>query len=90
MFAKTLIMKLMFRMMGIPTCEEVDQFAYDFLAGQLDAKITHQVKRHLKTCKNCQKFMVSYRKTYALAQNLPPPTLDSEFKEKMFEFLSKK
>lgn len=87
MFAKTLAMKMMFRMMGLPTCREVDQFAYDFLEGQLDPHITRQVARHLKTCKNCERFMTSYRKTRFLDQSPPSIALDPEFKQKMLEFL---
>ena len=90
MSAKTLAIKMMFRMMGIPTCEEVDRFSYDYLEGQLDPKITRQVERHLRSCKNCKRFIESYRKTRALGQRSSFIILDSEFKEKMVEFLSKK
>ncbi len=90
MSVKTRMMKWMFRMMGLPTCEEVDQFAYNFLEGQLDPKTTQQVERHLKTCKNCHRFMESYRKTRALGQSPSSIALDPEFKEKMLEFLSGK
>lgn len=71
--------------MGLPSCEEVDQFAYDFLEGRLDLKTTRQVERHLETCKNCQRFMASYRKTRALGQSPLTVTLDPDFKEKMLE-----
>lgn len=90
MSAKTLAIKWMFRMMGLPTCEEVDQFAYDFLEGRLDPKTTRGVERHLKTCKNCQRFMVSYRKIRALGQSPLTITLDPEFKERVLEYLSKR
>lgn len=90
MSVKTRMMKLMFRMMGLPTCEEVDQFAYTFLEGQLDPATTRRVERHLRTCKNCQRFMASYRKTRALGQSPPSIALDPEFKEKMLEYLSGK
>lgn len=89
MSAKTLTMKLMFRMMGLPTCEEVDQLAYDFLEGGLDSKTTRQLELHLKTCKNCQRFMASYRKMRALGKSPLTITLHPEFKEKMLEYLSK-
>ena len=90
MSVKTRMMKWMFRMMGIPTCEDLDQFSYDFLEGHLDLKTTRKVERHLKACKNCQKFMVSYRKLRALGKMPLTPSLDSEFKEKMMEYLTKK
>lgn len=90
MSVKTLMMKWTFRMMGLPTCEEVDQFAYTFLERQLDPATTRRVERHLKTCKNCQRFMASYRKTRALGRSPLTITLDPEFEEKMLEFLSGK
>lgn len=74
-------------MMGLPTCEEVDRFAYDFLEERQDPKTRRQVEHHLKTCKNCQRFMASYRKTRSLGQSPLSIVLDPEFKEKMFEFL---
>lgn len=77
---------LMF-LMRLRTCWEVEQFAYDFLEGFLDPKTTRQVERHLKACKNCQKFIFSYRKTRELGRTVPPPSLDPEFKERIFEFL---
>lgn len=76
----------MFRMMGLPTCEEVDGFAYDYLDGKLDTKLVAMVERHLKYCKSCQKFIKSYRSTTEAKLTTPPP-LDPEFREKMFEFL---
>lgn len=84
------MMKWMFKMVRLPTCEEVDQFIYDFLEGQLDPKTVRQVERHLKICKNCQRFIESYRKTRLLGQNPRTIPLDPEFKDKMMEFLSKK
>ena len=77
-------------MMGLPTCEEVDQFAYDFLEGQLDPETTRQVERHLKTCKNCQKFIESYGRVAKQARLETPPPLDIELREKMFQFLKNK
>lgn len=90
MSAKTLAMNWCFKMVGLHTCEEVDQFSYDFLEGKLDIQTARQVERHLKTCKNCQRFMTSYRKVRALGQSPLTITLDPEFKEKMVEFLAKK
>lgn len=90
MSARTVAMKMMFRMMGIPTCEEVDQFAYDFLDGALDSKTMKAVELHLKVCKNCQRFVAAYRKTAALGKMFSKPKLDPEFKENLFEFLIQK
>ncbi len=70
--------------------EEVEKFAYDFLDGALDPKTTRRVERHLKTCKNCQRFILSYKKTVELGQTAPQTPLPDEFKESIFQFLVKK
>ncbi len=87
MSVKTKMMRAMFGLMGLPTCEEVEQFAYDFLEGVLDSKTARAVERHLKACKNCQRFIAAYRKTAALGKTFPTPSLDPEFKEKLAGFL---
>lgn len=79
----------MFVMMNLPTCEEVEQFAYDYLEGQLDPKTTRQVDRHLKACKNCLRFLDSYRKIRKAGLQAEAIPLDPEFKEKLFKFLLK-
>jgi hypothetical protein len=90
MRAKALFERILMFVMRLRTCREVERFAYDFLEGNLDPKMNRQVERHLKTCKNCGKFIVSYRKTRELGRVSPRPSLDPEFKERIFEFLVKK
>lgn len=87
MLAKSLMARGMFAVMGLPTCEEVEKFAYDFLEGLLDPKMARRVERHLKACKNCKRFILSYRKTRELGRSLSAPPLDPEFKERIFQFL---
>ncbi len=84
------MMRLMFVMMNLPTCEEVEKFAYDYLEGQLDSKTTRQVDRHLKTCKNCQRFLDSYRKTRKAGLHPEEIPLNPEFKQKLFDLLCTK
>ncbi|MBI2067105.1 MAG: zf-HC2 domain-containing protein [Deltaproteobacteria bacterium] len=90
MSIKHKMIRAMFGLMGLPTCEEVEQFAYDFLEGSLDSSTMKAVERHLKACKNCQRFIAAYRKTAALVKTFQRPMLDPEFKEKLFEFLVQK
>lgn len=90
MSVKHKMIRMMFGLMGLPTCEEVEQFAYDFLEGALDSRTIMSVERHLKACKNCQRFIAAYRKTVALGKTFEKPTLDPEFKENLFEFLVQK
>ncbi len=44
MSVKTQLIRAMFAMMHLPTCEEVEQFAYDFLEGALDSSTMKAVK----------------------------------------------
>lgn len=88
MSVKHKMIRMMFGLMGLPTCEEVEKFAYDFLEGTLDSPTIKVVERHLKACKNCQRFIAAYRKTAALEKTFQKPSLDPEFKQKLFEFLS--
>lgn len=90
MSVKRKMIRMMFGLMGLPTCEQVEQFVYDFLEGALDSKIMKAVERHLKACKNCQRFIAAYRKTAALGKTFAKPKLDPEFKENLFEFLTSK
>ncbi|MBI4209030.1 MAG: zf-HC2 domain-containing protein [Deltaproteobacteria bacterium] len=87
MSVKHKMIRMMFGLMGLPTCEEVEQFAYDFLEGQLDPYTMKAVERHLKACKNCQRFITAYRKTAAFGKTFKKPSLDLEFKQRLFEFL---
>lgn len=90
MSVKTLTMKLMFRMMRLPTCQEVEEFAYDFLDGKLEEKTLRAVEKHLRFCKSCRRFIESYRRIRAAGFLRKAPALDPEFKEKMFQFLAQK
>lgn len=89
MAIKTKLMRGMLKMMGLPTCEEVDHFTYDYLDGNLDADTTKAIEKHLRHCKNCQKFIESYRFVKEKASEQPVPEIDPEMKEHMFEFLKK-
>ena len=90
MSIKHKMIRTMFGLMGLPTCEEVEQFAYDFLEGALDSPTMKAVERHLTACKSCQRFIAAYRKTAALGKTFQRPSLDPEFKENLLEFLFQK
>lgn len=89
MLVKALMERGMFALMGLPTCKQVEEFAYDFLEGALDAKTARKLERHLKACKNCRRFMVAYRKARDLEASAPRPPLDPQFKEEILKFLIK-
>lgn len=77
------------RSLGLPTCEEVEALAYDFLDGQLDAKTEKALLRHLKLCPPCVRFMEAYRRTRAAGREEAPPPLDPAFKDHLLELFKK-
>jgi len=78
---------MLFRTLRLPTCEELEEFAYDFLEGNLDPTLERKVTRHLKICPPCIAFMNAYRRIRALAPQDPPPPLEEDFKEELMKFL---
>lgn len=90
MSVKNWMMSKMLKMMKLPTCEEVETFSYDFLNQSLDQKTLSDVEKHLRLCKNCQKFIQSYRLVAKDIKPTKPTPLDSEFKDKIFEYLKNK
>ena len=77
------------KLMGLPTCEEIEQFAYAYLEGQLEPEQIKKFERHLEGCANCKRFVDSYREVARperLAQTIP---LDPDFERRIIEFLAK-
>lgn len=42
----------MLRLMGMPTCQQITQFAYAYLEGELDSETKTNFERHLRKCAN--------------------------------------
>ncbi len=89
MSIRSKISRLIDRSLGLPTCEEVEALAYDFLEGQLDAKTEKALHRHLKLCPPCLRFIEAYRRTRATGREEPPPPLDPVFKDHLLELFKK-
>lgn len=82
-----LLKKWMMKLMRMPTCEEIERFAYDYLEGRLDPGLVKKFERHLKGCDNCEKFVRTYREVARperLKQKIP---LDPEFEARLIRFL---
>jgi len=87
MTIRTKVEKILFRSLRLPTCEELESFAYDFLEGKLDPATARKVERHLKLCGPCQRFMAAYRRARLLTPDEEPPPLEKEFKDEVLNFL---
>ncbi len=82
-----IVKRWMMKLMGLPTCEEVADWAYSFLEGQLEPELEARFARHLRGCSNCHRFVESYRKVArpdGVARSIPLPP---EFEERTLEFL---
>lgn len=84
---RSLTHALFLRFFRLLTCREIEALTYDFLDGNLEAKLARRIERHLRACGPCHKFMNSYRKTKELGRHLERPPLDPAFKREMLKFL---
>lgn len=80
---------LMMKGMGLPTCEQIEQFAYAYLEGELDPGLTAKFERHLGGCDNCERFVSTYREVARPERLLQKIPLDQDFERRMIEFLKK-
>ncbi len=86
MSLRTKIDRLLFKVIKVPTCQQLETLCYDFLEESLEKKTIRAIERHLSICPNCLRFIESYRRMKQLKETFVSPALDSEFKNKMLEF----
>lgn len=77
----------MLKLAGLPTCEEVTEFAYGYLEGELDSRLVKQFERHLRACGNCSRFVDSYREVARPERLLGAVPLDPDFERRVAQFL---
>ena len=79
----------MMKWMGLPSCEEIEQFAFGYLENELESGLAAKFERHLRNCANCDRFIKTYReiaRPERLAQKI---SLDKDFEQRVADFLSK-
>lgn len=75
------------KIMGMPSCQEIESFAYAFLEDQLEPGLRRKFELHLKGCRDCKKFVKTYKEV-AHPENLAGEVeLDPEFEKRVYEFL---
>jgi len=79
----------MMKMMGLPSCEEIEQFAYGYLENQLENGMAHRFERHLRNCDSCERFIKSYREIARPDRLARKISLDKEFEQRVTDFLGK-
>ncbi len=87
---KETLMAPLFKLCGFGTCKDVGGNCYDYVEGQLSEGKEKRVRKHLKICGKCLRFMASYLAVRALGKTIHPETLTSEQKAKILEALNLK
>ncbi|MDA2939049.1 zf-HC2 domain-containing protein [Acidobacteria bacterium AH-259-A15] len=75
--------------MGVPTCEEIEQFAYAYLEGQFEPEQIKKFERHLQGCANCKRFVDRYREMARLERLAQAVPLDADFERRVIDFVIK-
>lgn len=75
------------RLMGLPTCEEIEGFAYAYLEGELEPELEKKFERHLRGCGNCERFVQSYRQVARPDRLLQKIALPPDFERRVARFL---
>lgn len=87
---KDRIMHALLRVCGFGSCAEVQCGCYEYTEGTLDGRKHKRVKKHLKVCKLCLRFVASYLAVRALGKTLHPESFSDEQKQKILEGLNLK
>lgn len=77
----------MMKLMGLPSCEEIERFAYGYLEAQLEPELRDKFARHLRGCGNCARFVESYRQVARPERLAQKISLDPDFERRVARFL---
>lgn len=77
----------MMKLMGLPSCEDIEQFAYAYLEEQLEPEQRKKFEQHLRGCVNCNRFTQSYRQVAEPEKFLGKIPLDPDFERRIINFL---
>ena len=77
----------MMRVFGLGSCDEVKELCYEYGEKNLPAGGHRRMKRHLKICKPCLRFISSYLAVRALSKTMHSEKLSPDQKNKLVEGL---
>jgi len=63
---------------GTMPCRQLFEKLSEYIDGELDLGDCARIEGHLGDCPPCQEFLASLRRTVALIERLPRPTLTGE------------
>ncbi|MCL4487395.1 MAG: zf-HC2 domain-containing protein [Chloroflexi bacterium] len=69
------------------SCHDLKAQLSDFIDGELDEAMCHEIQRHLEGCENCRVMVDTLKKTIMLYRNEPPGTVPTETHERLWKVL---
>lgn len=78
------------KLMGTPSCEEVNSFLMDYVDETLDPETSARYKKHLSRCGTCTSYLEQYQGTIKLAKECQECDLPSDLVEHTLSFLKER
>ncbi len=66
-------------------CDEIKEQVYEWSKGTLSEKDRPAVEEHLRDCRSCQAYAEQVKHTLSLLNEIKPPSLSVDFKEKVLQ-----
>ncbi|HEV2177767.1 MAG TPA: zf-HC2 domain-containing protein [Terriglobia bacterium] len=70
-------------------CKEVIQQLSEYLDGELDAALVHDLARHLEGCRHCRVVVSTTRRTIEIFCNCRPAPLPSDVSRRLRQVLAR-
>jgi anti-sigma factor RsiW len=72
------------------SCQDINQLLVDYLDESLPGETQQDLEMHLAKCKNCAKYLKTYRKTIELTGKLEIEKMPEELKKRLLDFLTRR
>ena len=82
------LMQSLLSLFGFGSCVEIKETCYEYSEGNLGGRQRKRVKRHLKICPQCLRFVISYAAVRAMGKTILPEKLTEEQKAKLLKGLN--
>lgn len=80
------LQSVLFRMPGMITCTQFEDFVIDYLEGTLPASQRRQFEIHMKVCRECREYLAAYKAgIQALKTGMEAPDLPADVPEDLIE-----
>ena len=81
------IIQVLQKMMGRPSCEEVNQFLVEYVDGSMEEQTRIKFDKHMSHCKCCGGYLDDYRATIELTKNCHEVAIPDKLADHTIEFL---